>query len=127
MANNCPGCGFELPYETVRFCPGCGIRLDDNPGAEISVKVDGNAEQDVNVAGRDVHIHKQGSERKLETCQVCRGKGLVPYRVCCKKCGGSGLNPNTSSVSGCPDCVGAGYFRREQTCTTCDGTGKLYV
>lgn len=63
----------------------------------------------------------EGSEREI----------VVPKRVGCEPCGGSGAEPGTAPSS-CPECGGRGqvvhsqgFFRVQTTCPRCRGRGQI--
>jgi len=80
-----------------------------------------------------------------ETCEVCRGKAIVPCEKCdgkaafvCKTCSGAGQSPICTKCNGqglvvCSSCKGSGEYRGVKctgclgegsiVCTSCNGTG----
>jgi uncharacterized Zn finger protein (UPF0148 family) len=91
MTQFCSKCGASLP-EQARFCSQCGAEALPAAGEQaISAAVGGDVEGEMNIAGRDVHVHRYGDEHQLVTCKVCGGTGEVEIRVTCPDCNGSGM------------------------------------
>jgi hypothetical protein len=110
MVKYCINCGEELP-DKAKFCSECGTAQASKGDLAASVGRDMSGQ--MQVAGRDVHVHDAEKTSQLLDCRICMGTGVVKVKC---RCDGRGwcfqtinkLDEGSAWVMGCPDCGGSG-------------------
>lgn len=74
----------------------------------------------------DIQAVQKAQMSDRYVCKRCNGSGVEPQEFACSKCNGRG---ETSSIMNCPRCNGVGTVKDrygdDQRCPECDGAKKI--